>query len=83
VIYPCHDIFLAGVSTETMYVMLIFFRQQTPLHLSSIADFGGLEICQQLLASKADIEARNMCCSPLHARRHSLTSCTSASWKLR
>ena len=38
-------------------ILLLFFRQDTPLHLS--ANGGFLEICRLLLQRKADVQAKD------------------------
>jgi hypothetical protein len=38
-------------------ILLLFFSQQTPLHLS--AEKGHLEVCRLLLQCNADVEAKN------------------------
>ena len=55
-----------------MLILLLVFRNDcTPLHES--AGFGELEVCRLLVASKADIAAKNRCRSPLRACHGLLT----------
>ncbi len=37
-------------------ILMLFFREQTPLHLSALD--GDLEVCRLLLQCNADIEAK-------------------------
>jgi hypothetical protein len=63
-----------------MLIFLLVFRgDDTPLHRS--AAHGELEVCRLLVASKADIAARNRCRSPLRAR-HGLFTPVAATAKL-
>ena len=60
-----------------MLILLLVFRDDyTPLHRSAIA--GRLEVCRLLVASKADIAARNRCRSPLRACHGLLTPVAAA-----
>jgi hypothetical protein len=43
-------------------ILLLFFSQDTPLHLS--ASNGRLEVTRLLVESKADVAARERCFSP-------------------
>ncbi len=55
-----------------MLILLLVFRYgDTPLHRS--ADNGSLEVCRLLVASKADIAAKNRCRSPSRACHGLLT----------
>ena len=55
-----------------MLILLLVFRDDyTPLHWSAMS--GSLEACRLLVASKADIAARNRCRSPLRACHGLLT----------
>jgi hypothetical protein len=62
------------------FILLLFFRQCTPLHLS--ASFGHLEVTQFLVASNADVGARSWCFSPPPSHHLSLTICLAAMAKL-
>ncbi len=61
-------------------IILHFFRQWTPLHLSAYHD--NLEICRLLVESKADVAARNRCFSPPPSHHLSLTICLAGGAKL-
>jgi len=64
-----------------MLILLLVFRYgDTPLHRS--ATQGELEVCRLLVASKADIAARNRCRSPLRACHGLLTPVAAATAKL-
>ena len=52
-------------------LIYLFFSQDTPLILS--ASEGHAEACRVLVASKADVAARNRCRSPWRARNLPLT----------
>jgi hypothetical protein len=54
-----------------LIILLVFRNDRTPLHGS--AANGRLEVCRLLVASKADVAARNRCRSPLRARHGLLT----------
>jgi hypothetical protein len=53
------------------FILLLSFRQQTPLDAS--ARWGRLEITRLLVESKADVAARDMCFSPPPSHHLSLT----------
>ncbi len=57
-------------------ILFLFFRQQTPLHWSSIN--GRLEVCRLLVESKADVAARDQCFSHPPTHHLSLTICLAA-----
>ena len=74
-------------------VMIIFKKQNSvslltlfcpsgdqPLHES--ARLGHLEICRLLVEARADVQAKNRCCSPRRFRRLPLTLCVLAAAKL-
>jgi hypothetical protein len=61
-------------------LIYFFFSQRTPLILS--AYFGVKETCRVLVASKADVAARDWCRSPWRARNLTLTPCVAATAKL-
>jgi hypothetical protein len=58
------------------FILLHFFSQLTPLHLS--ACFGHLEVTRLLVESKADVAARERCFSPPPSHHLSLTICLAA-----
>ncbi len=62
------------------FILFLFFRQCTPLHLS--ASFGHLEVTQLLVDSRADVAARTRCFSLPPSHHLSLTICLAVMAKL-
>jgi hypothetical protein len=65
-------------------ILLLFFRQRTPLHYTawsgqfSAMDGVQLEVCRLLVESKADVAAMDRCFSPPPSHYLSLTICVAA-----
>ena len=57
-------------------LIYLFFSQNTPLMNSACGGF--VETCRVLVASKADVAARDRCRSPWRARNLPLTPCVAA-----